>query len=236
MLLTVPRAIVGRVTPTSSGSASLLRTVFGDLSRLVADLTDTDADQPTGCAGWSVPDLVQHQVFDLRRGLVALSTPADGPSTTDAVGYWRQWDQSPDEAASDRWRTRVVASTAGGLAPLAAAHAELAAAVLVSASRVPGPSTVGTQGLVLTVDDLLDTLAVEATVHHLDLVRHLDRPGPDATALARVRQLLTDLLGRPLPARWDDATAVRRCTGREALAQTDRDELGGYASALPLLA
>lgn len=221
---------------TLTGSADLLRTVLTGTSGLLGDLTAAEADQPTGCAGWSVPDLVQHQVFDLRRGLVALSTPVDGPTTTDAVGYWRQWDQSPDEAASDRWRTRVVASAAGGLAPLVEAYAELSAAVLVSAARVAGSSTVRTQGLVLTADDLLDTLAVEATVHHLDLVRHLDRPDPGPAALARVRQVLTALLGRPLPDRWGDATAVRRCTGREGLDEADRDELGGYVSALPLLA
>lgn len=230
------RAIVTPVDDTFTEPTDLLRTVLTGTAALLADLTEAEADQPTGCAGWNVPDLVQHQVFDLRRGLVALSTPADGPCTTDAVGYWRQWDQGPDDAASDRWRTRVVASAAGGLPPLVEAHAELSAAVLVSASRVAGVSTVGTQGLVLTADDLLDTLAVEATVHHLDLVRHLDRAGPEPIALARVRQVLTALLGRPLPVRWDDTTAVRRCTGREGLDRADREELGGHASALPLLA
>ena len=32
---------------------------------------------------------------------------------------------------------------------------------------------VSTQGHALTVDDLASTLVVEATLHHLDLVRHL---------------------------------------------------------------
>ena len=81
----------------------------------------------------------------------------------------------------------------------------------------------------LTVADLLSTLAVEAAVHHLDLVVRLDRPGPAAGPLAEVRRVLEGLLGGPLPDRWDDATAARRGTGREPLTDDDRAELGRRA-------
>ena len=84
------------------------------------------------------------------------------------------------------------------------------------------------------VDDLLSTLAVEAAVHHLDLVAHLERPGPASQPLAEVRRVLEGLLGRPLPAGWDDATAARRGTGREPLTAADRAELGDAAAAFPL--
>ena len=91
-----------------------------------------------------------------------------------------------------------------------------------------------TQGRVLTVPDFLSTLTVEAAVHHLDLVVRLDRPGPAAEPLAEVRRVLKELLGRPLPADWDDVTAARRGTGREPLSAADRAELGAAADAFPL--
>jgi hypothetical protein len=87
---------------------------------------------------------------------------------------------------------------------------------------------------VLTGADLLSTLTVEAAVHHLDLVLRLDRPGPAAAPLAEVRRVLDGLLGRALPAGWDDVTAARRGTGREPLTADDRTELGDAAGAFPL--
>src|SRR5262249_43577805 len=63
----------------------------------------------------------------------------------------------------------------------------------------------GDPGPVLTVDDLLSTLAVEAAVHHLDLVAFSDGPSPGAQSLTLVRETLDGLLGRPAPREWDDA-------------------------------
>ena len=215
-------------------SAELLGSVYGDLSALVADLRPEEGWQPSGCAGWSVLDLTQHLLDDARRGLVALATPADGPATTDAVAYWRSWQPSPEDDDSTAWRTRVRASVTGGLPGLAPLYAETAAAVVVAAGRADPGGLVATQGWVVRVDDLLSTLAVEAAVHHLDLVAHLDRPGPPPGALAEVRRVLEELLGRPLPAGWDDATAARRGTGREPLADADRAALGDAADRFPL--
>jgi hypothetical protein len=106
--------------------------------------------------------------------------------------------------------------------------------VVVVAGRADPGGLVATQGWVVRVDDLLSTLAVEAAVHHLDLVAHLDRPGPPPGALGEVRRVLEELLGRPLPAGWDDATAARRGTGREPLADADRAALGDAADRFPL--
>jgi uncharacterized protein (TIGR03083 family) len=215
-------------------SLELLQSSYGDLSALVGDLTPEEGDQPSGCAGWSVLDLTQHLLDDARRGLVALATPAGGPATTDAVAYWRSWQPSAEDDDSTAWRTRVRASTTGGLAHLAPLYAETAAAVCVAAERADPGELVDTQGWVVAVGDLCSTLAVEAAVHHLDLVAHLDRPGPGPQALAEVRRVLGELLGGPLPAGWDDATAARRGTGREALTDADRAELGPAADRFPL--
>ncbi|SFN99546.1 Mycothiol maleylpyruvate isomerase N-terminal domain-containing protein [Geodermatophilus obscurus] len=215
-------------------SPELLRSAYGDLSALVSDLRPEEGWQPSGCAGWSVLDLTQHLLDDARRGLVALATPADGPATTDAVAYWRSWQPSPEDDDSTAWRTRVRASVTGGLPGLAPLYAETAAAVVVAAGRADPGGLVATQGWVVRVDDLLSTLAVEAAVHHLDLVAHLDRPGPPPGALAEVRRVLGELLGHPLPAGWDDATAARRGTGREPLTDADRAALGDAAASFPL--
>lgn len=93
----------------------LLRTGYGQMAALLREFTDTEAGQPSGWAGWAVLDLVQHLVFDARRGLVATATPGQGPADTDAVGYWRSWQQSRREADDDRWPTRVAASDSGGI-------------------------------------------------------------------------------------------------------------------------
>ncbi|MGY1831444.1 maleylpyruvate isomerase N-terminal domain-containing protein [Geodermatophilus sp. SYSU D01180] len=215
-------------------SLELLRSAYGTLGGLVADLTPAESWQPSGCAGWTVLDLAQHLLDDARRGLVALATPAEGPATTDAVAYWRAWQPAPAEDDDTLWRTRVRASVMDGLRGLAPLYAQTAAAVGVAAGRVGPGELVGTQGWVVRVDDLLSTLAVEAAVHHLDLVAHVDRPGPAPELLAEVRRVLEGLLGGPLPAGWDDATAARRGTGREPLTDADRAALGDAATRFPL--
>ena len=217
-----------------SGPVEQLRTAYGDLARLLAALTPAEQWRPTGCAGWTPVDLGWHMLADARRGLVALSTPAAGPADTDAVGYWRAWQPTAEDDDHDLWATRVSASVTGGLSAIRGPYAETTAAVLVSAGRVAADDLVATQGHVLTVADLLSTLTVEAAVHHLDLVASLDRPGPAAGPLAEVRRVLEALLGEPLPADWDDATAARRGTGREPLTDADRAELGAAADRFPL--
>ena len=122
----------------------------------------------------------------------------------------------------------------GGLTGIAGRYAGTSAAVVVTAGRVGPADLVRTQGRVLSVDDLLSTLVVEAAVHHLDLVVRLDRPGPAAGPLAEVRRVLEGLLAAPLPSDWDDVTAARRGTGREPLTAADRGELGTSADAFPL--
>jgi hypothetical protein len=217
-----------------SDPVSLLSTAYRDLSGALSSLTVAEGFEPTGCAGWTPVDLGFHLLSDARRALVALHTPAAGPADTTAVDYWTAW--RPPEPGDDEelWSTRIAASVHGGLRGVAARYAETSAAVLVAAGRASLSDLVATQGRTLTVADLLSTLTVEAAVHHLDLVLRLDRPGPAEAPLAEVRRVLEGLLGQPLPARWDDATAARRGTGREPLDDADRAELGGRAGAFPL--
>jgi hypothetical protein len=212
----------------------LLTTAYRDLSAVLSSLSVDEGWEPTGCAGWSPVDLGFHLLSDARRALVALNTPADGPVDTDAVSYWTAWRPPAPGDEEELWSTRVAASVHGGLRGIAGRYAETSAAVLVAAGRVSLDDAVGTQGRVLTAADLLSTLTVEAAVHHLDLVLRLDRPGPAAESLAEVRRVLGGLLGRPLPAVWDDVTAARRGTAREPLTAEDLAELGDDAGAFPL--
>jgi hypothetical protein len=212
----------------------LLSAAYDDLSALLCSLTEDEGFQPTGCAGWTPVDLGYHLLGDARRALVALATPVAGPTDTDAVSYWTAWRPPARGDDEELWRTRIAASTQGGMAAVSARYAETAAAVVVSTGRVRDGERVRTQGRVLTVADLLSTLVVEAAVHHLDLVAHLDRPGPAEESLAEVRRVLEELAGRALPDRWDDVTAARRGTGRERLTAADRLELGPAVGLFPL--
>ncbi|RFU22835.1 maleylpyruvate isomerase N-terminal domain-containing protein [Geodermatophilus marinus] len=213
----------------------LLRTAYGDLSRVFSALTPDEGWRPTGCAGWTPVDLGFHLLGDARRALVALNTPVEEPVDTDAVDYWTAWRPPAPGDEEELWSTRIAASVHGGLPGIAGRYAETTAAVLVAAGRVGAADRVRTQGRVLTVADLLSTLVVEAAVHHLDLVVHLgERPGPSAAPLAEVRRVLAGLLGSPLPAGWDDVTAARRGTGREPLTGADGVALGPAAERFPL--
>ena len=213
----------------------LLRTAYGDLSEVLRGIAAAGEEwTPTGCLGWTAVDLGHHLLGDARRAVIALCSPATRPADTDRVAYWRGW--RPPEPGDDEElrRTRAAASVGPAFVDLAESYAQTSSAVLVAAGRVDAGDLVATQGHVLTVADLLSTLTVEAAVHQLDLVAHLPRPGPAAGPLAEVRRVLDGLLGRPLPASWDDVTAVRRGTGREPLGDGDRAELGEDAEAFPL--
>jgi hypothetical protein len=212
----------------------LLSSTYRDLSGVLSALSAEEGRQPTGCAGWTPVDLGFHLLGDAQRALVALNTPAPGPADTTAVDYWTAWHPPAAGDDAELWSTRVAASVYGGLAGISARYAETSAAVLVAAGRVRPADLVRTQGRVLSVADLLSTLTVEAAVHHLDLVLHVDRPGPAAAPLAEVRRVLEGLLGSPLPSAWDDVTAARRGTGREPLTDDDRAELGVRVQAFPL--
>ena len=212
----------------------LLRTAYGDLAAVLTDLSAAEGWQPTGCAGWTPVDLGFHLLSDARRALVALATPAEGPVDTTAVDYWKAWRPPGPGDEDELWSTRVAASVQGGFRAIQRRYAEVSAAVVVAAGRVGPTDLVRTQDAVISVADLLSTLVVEAAVHHLDLVLHLQRPGPAAAPLGEVRRVLKGLYGGPLPAAWDDATAARRGTGREPLTASDRAELGAGAERFPL--
>jgi uncharacterized protein (TIGR03083 family) len=213
----------------------VLRAAYEGFAGVVGGLGDEESWLPTGCTGWAVRDLVFHCLADAQRGLVALHTPATTPPETNSVTYWSSWQPNGTGAANGRRWARVSASMFLDFAQLRELYLETAAAAVVAASAADPAQAVSTQGHVLTSADLLTTLAVEATVHHLDLVVALPAaPGPSTAGLAAVRATLDGLLGRPVPLAWSDEQYARAATGRAELTGAERAALGPDAERFPL--
>lgn len=213
----------------------VLRAAYEAFAAVVRPLGDEESWLPTGCAGWAVRDLVFHCVGDAQRALVALHTPASAQPDRDAVTYWQDWVPNPVGAANGRRWNRVSASMFLDFRQLRELYLETAAATVTAAGAARPDRRVSTQGHVLTAGDLMLTLAVEAAIHHLDLVRELPgAPGPAPTALAAVRTTLDGLLGRPVPLDWSDEHYARAATGRAPLTEAERLALGADADRFPL--
>lgn len=207
----------------------VLDSSYRALLGVVDGLDDDVGWRNTRCAGWTVRDLVHHLWSDAQRGLAALHTPAAGPADVDSVSYWRPWQPGTPGAEAGRRGTRIMASAWSSVEPIATSYAETARAVLVAGRGRAGGDLVGTQGHVLTVDTLFRTLAVEATVHHLDL--RLGKPSEEG--IAETRRVLDGLLGRPAPIRHSVRYALIG-TGRESLTEEEAQALGVDAERLPL--
>ncbi|MGW0418974.1 maleylpyruvate isomerase N-terminal domain-containing protein [Streptomyces sp. NPDC003015] len=213
----------------------VVRAAYEAFAAVVRPLDDEESWRPTGCAGWAVRDLVFHCAGDAQRALVALHTPAAGPPDRDAVTYWRDWAPDPAGAANGRRFERVSASMFLDFRQLRDLYLETTAATVNAAADARPELRVATQGHVLTAEDLVLTLVVEATVHHLDLVIDLpDAPGPAPAGLAAVRATLDGLLGRTLPLDWSDEHYARAATGRAPLTEPERRALGADADRFPL--
>ncbi|MGW1071133.1 maleylpyruvate isomerase N-terminal domain-containing protein [Streptomyces aureus] len=215
--------------------AQVLRSAYEAFAAVVARLEDQASWLPTGCTGWAVRDLVFHCLADAQRGLVALHTPSSGPADRDAVTYWQDWKPDTAGAANGRRWARVSASMFLDFHQLRELYLETAAATVTAAALADPERHVSTQGHVLTSGDLMTTLAIEATIHHLDLTTALpSAPQPSPAALSSVRSALDGLLGRPVPLDWDDEHYAMAGTGRVPLTDTERQALEPDAARFPL--
>lgn len=225
-----------------SSSLAFLIESYAALGAAVNEVDEPASWQPTGCRGWSVRDLTAHCWADAQRALVALHTPSAGNPDTDAVTYWQRWgaaDPGGDGAASGRRYSRVVASLFTDWSQLRGEYLDTASAAVRAAGECRPYAVVATQGQALRVDDLLSTLAVEATIHHLDLVRHLGgltAPGPQS--LAATRQVLDrvaeSVAGHRLPSDWAHERCVLLATGRAEPNTSEANELTFDSGYLPL--
>jgi uncharacterized protein (TIGR03083 family) len=201
----------------------------------VGKLGEDELARPSRCRGWSRGDLLFHLLLDAQRALVTFATPATGEPDVDFVSYWAPFRPGTDGYDEHARFVRRVASSYRSDLVIAAQWAETAAAA-ARAAGLPADSTVATQGHVLLVPDFLATLAVEATIHHLDLAPgDGNLAGPSGPGLAVTRETLDGILGQRVPADWDDVSYVLKATGRAELTDSDHASLGTLATRFPLL-
>jgi len=217
-----------------------LESAYRNITAVADGLSDADLMLPSRCAGWAVGDALYHQLLDARRALRTFASPAAGPPDVDQVGYWRfyplQGETAEAQHAENAAHARHVRIVASAYPPgaLAWEWRETSAAACRAARACPHHA-VTTQGHVLTTNDFMSTLAVEAAVHYLDLTVALpSAPPPDPDSLAIVRWVLNGLLEAPMPGEWDDETCALKGTGRAPLTAEDRAVLGVLAGRLPL--
>ncbi|MCF6376759.1 maleylpyruvate isomerase N-terminal domain-containing protein [Nocardioides KLBMP 9356] len=205
--------------------SAVLRDTYAALASVVGGLQDEQGWTPTGCVGWTAHDLVWHLHADAVRALVAAHTPAGRAADCDAVDYWRQWGSDPQADERNRRMTRVEAGL-HSFGSLCERYLEASAAAALAVSTLEDDEVLLTQGHAIVAADLASTLAVEATLHHLDLVTHLDQaPPPAAQGLRETRRVVEELLGRPV-ADWTDERVALVGTGRAEPTPAERDQLG----------
>ncbi|MGW2342527.1 maleylpyruvate isomerase N-terminal domain-containing protein [Streptomyces sp. NPDC001661] len=204
------------------------------LRAAVAGLPEEAFEQPSGCTGWLVRDLVCHLVIDAQDVLITLATPASTEPTVDAVTYWNADSEPPTgDDPLDALTVRLAAAYQDPA--LLTFHLDDVGAAAGRAAELADPDArVSTQGHVLTVGDYLSAYVLEWTLHHLDLIAHLpDVPGPPVEGLARARTLLEGIAGAAFPAEWADADVLLVATGRRPATEAERGELGPLAGKVP---
>ncbi|WP_280242465.1 maleylpyruvate isomerase N-terminal domain-containing protein [Nocardia abscessus] len=206
------------------------------LRAAVADLSDEDFAQPSGCTGWLVRDLVCHLIIDAQDVLITLVTPAEAEPTRDAVTYWEVADTAPTGA--DPLDALIVRLAAAYQEPrLLKIHFEDVGSAAGRAAELADPGLrVGTRDEVLTAGDYLCAYVLESTLHHLDLIAHLPVVDePPAEGLARSREMLEKIAGAPFPASFTDTDALLVGTGRRAPTDSEKAELDELAARLPFV-
>jgi hypothetical protein len=206
------------------------------LRTAVAELSDEDFAQPSGCTGWLVRDLVCHLIIDAQDVLITLVTPAETEPTRDAVTYWEVAGTPP--TGDDPLDALIVRLAAAYQEPwLLKFHFDDVGSAAGRAAELADPGLrVGTRVEVLTAGDYLCAYVLEWTLHHLDLLAHL--PGaaePPAEGLARSREMLETIAGCAFPASFADRDALLVGTGRRAPTDAEDAELGELAAKLPLV-
>lgn len=204
------------------------------LLEAVAALCEQDFEQPSGCAGWLVRDLVCHLVIDAQDVLITLATPTDAEPTRDAVTYWDVVEAPTGADPLDALTVRLAA--AYGDPALLTFHLDDVGSAAGRAAELADPHMrVSTRDQVLTVADYLSAYVLEWTLHHLDLTAHLpDLAGPPAEGLARSRAMVEQIAGARFPASFSDADVLLVGTGRRPPSDAERNELGELAARLPL--
>ncbi|GAB0103503.1 maleylpyruvate isomerase N-terminal domain-containing protein [Nocardia sp. JMUB6875] len=197
------------------------------LRTAVADLSDEDFAQPSGCTGWLVRDLVCHLIIDAQDVLITLVTPAEAEPTRDAVTYWEVAAKPPTgDDPLDALTVRLAAAYEDPA--LLKFHLDDVGSAAGRAATLCDPTLrVSTRDQVLTAADYLDAYVLEWTLHHLDLRAHLPGvPHPPAESLSRTREMLEQITGTAFPRTFSDEDALLIGTGRRSPSAAQRTDLG----------
>lgn len=235
------------VAVTREQGLAAMTIAYRQLTETVADRSETDLMLPTRCAGWAVLDVLYHLLLDAQRALIALATPEERLADTDYITYWRAFRaDSPDAAA----HARAVRVAASAFRPRTVVEMweETSEAAIRAARACAADSVLATQHRFLTLPDLLATLAVEASVHRLDLSmeptadpavpspRHdTARESEASVPLELVGRTLDGLLGAGVPRPdWDDREYALKASGRLALTPAELAILEPVVARFPL--
>ncbi|MFC7217561.1 maleylpyruvate isomerase N-terminal domain-containing protein [Streptomyces polyrhachis] len=190
----------------------------GQLTDALGDLAREDWARPTGCAPWSVAELLSHVRMTAARLPVMLARrPVPARAEVSARGYYR-----PDERfspATDAVRIASAQEEAAEHPDQVRAFEEVWREAYALCAAEPAERVVTTRhGDAMLLDDFLVTRVVELAVHGLDLALALERPAWTTPQGAGVVEEL--LLGSPAPQGvpelgWDRALFLRKATGRE---------------------
>jgi uncharacterized protein (TIGR03083 family) len=213
----------------------LFSRAWSALRAAVAELSDEDLAQPSGCTGWLVRDLVCHLIIDAQDVLITLVTPAETEPTRTAVTYWEVADKPPTgEDPLDALTVRLAA--AYGEPWLLKFHLDDLGSAAGRAAELADPDhRVSTRDQVLTVSEYLSVYVMEWTLHHLDLIANLPNTvEPPAESMARAREMLAEIAGAPFPKSLSDKDALLIGTGRRVPADAEKADLGELATKLPL--
>jgi uncharacterized protein (TIGR03083 family) len=204
------------------------KAIYTQISEVISPLSPADLQRESRCTGWTVANVLYHQLLDARRALVTFASPATGDPDVDDVTYWHAFKPGGDGYANHAEHVRQVTAAYPDGA-LGREWRDTSAAAVRAAEACPHEK-VTTQGHILTTEDFISTLVFEATVHYLDMTLSLpDSPPPDLTP---TRPVLDGLLGAAIP--WDDKTYVLKGTGRLPLTEADQAELGDLSARFPL--
>ena len=247
-----------RGTPIGADQArQALASAYRRITDTVTGLAEVDFLRFSGCRGWTVADLLLHELCDAQRALVALASPADEPSDVDFVSYWTPFKPSEGTDLPHTRYIRAWSAAYSGPLMIVEQWTATAGAAVRAATAAPADGRIRTQGHVLDVPDFLVTLATEAAIHHLDLTVDLPeapRVPDDAAAVAVLtlngllgraghapppdRAVDSDTVAAPAadpPAGWSPEEYLRKGTGRAPLTDADRAALGPAAASFPLL-
>jgi hypothetical protein len=209
--------------------ARLLERCYATVTGAAASASDAELRCASGCGGWSAAELLVHLLADARRALVTFATPEQGPPDTDAVSYWRRSLEATDIAERSGAHARHVRGLAAAYsrpASIVQEWRDTAAAASRAAVAADPEGLVGTQGCVLTVEDFIETLVVESTIHQLDFAVALPAALPSGAELALTARTLSTLATVELPSNWSDLELIRKVTGREPLSDAERATFG----------